>query len=60
MVASPGRHGPRRGCGQRLFDILLAMSQEDVQRVREGLLASASGDPVAGQRFWDPAIEWDM
>jgi ketosteroid isomerase-like protein len=39
---------------------LIAMSQEDVQRVREGLVASASGDPVAGQRFWDPAIEWDM
>jgi ketosteroid isomerase-like protein len=36
------------------------MSQEDVQRVREGLVASAGGDPVAGQRFWDPAIEWDM
>jgi len=36
------------------------MSQEDAERVREGLLASASGDPVAGQRFWDPSIEWDM
>jgi ketosteroid isomerase-like protein len=36
------------------------MSQENVQRVREGLLASGSGDPLAGQRFWDPSIEWDM
>jgi len=36
------------------------MSQEDVQRVREGLLASAAGDPVAGQHFWAPSIEWDM
>jgi ketosteroid isomerase-like protein len=36
------------------------MSQENVQIVREGLLASASGDPVAGQHFWDPSIEWDM
>jgi ketosteroid isomerase-like protein len=36
------------------------MSQEDVQSVSEGLLASASGDPVAGQRFWDPLIEWDL
>src|SRR5712691_11534350 len=58
----PGAAGPapwhRRD--SRLRDTLLAMSQEDVQRVREGLLASASGDPVAGQRFWDPSIEWDM
>jgi len=36
------------------------MSQENVQIVREGLVASASGDPVAGQHFWDPSIEWDM
>jgi ketosteroid isomerase-like protein len=36
------------------------MSQENVQIVREGLLASANGDPVAGQHFWDPSIEWDM
>ena len=36
------------------------MSQDDLKHVREGLLASASGDPVAGQRFWDPSIEWDM
>ena len=46
--------------GSRPRDTLRAMSQEDAQRVREGLLASASGDPVAGQRFWDPSIEWDM
>lgn len=36
------------------------MSQENVEIVREGLLASANGDPVAGQHFWDPSIEWDM
>ena len=36
------------------------MSQENVQIVREGLIASASGDPVAGQHFWHPSIEWDM
>jgi ketosteroid isomerase-like protein len=36
------------------------MSQEDVQLVRESFLASASGDPVAAQHFWDPSIEWDM
>ena len=36
------------------------MSQENVQIVREGLVASASGDPVAGQHFWHPSIEWDM
>jgi ketosteroid isomerase-like protein len=36
------------------------MSQENVQIVREGLVASATGDPVAGQHFWDPSIEWDM
>jgi ketosteroid isomerase-like protein len=36
------------------------MSQEDVRLVSEGFLASASGDPDAGQRFWDPSIEWDM
>ena len=51
---------PSRGRGSRLRDTSLAMSHEDVQRVREGLVASASGDPVAGQRFWDPAVEWDM
>jgi ketosteroid isomerase-like protein len=36
------------------------MSEDDVRRVREGLVASAGGDPVAGQHFWDPSIEWDM
>jgi ketosteroid isomerase-like protein len=36
------------------------MPQEDVQIVREGLLASATGDPLAGQQFWDSSIEWDM
>jgi len=36
------------------------MSEDAVRRVREGLLASAGGDPVAGQHFWDPSIEWDM
>jgi|GEM_PF-6925915 ketosteroid isomerase-like protein len=36
------------------------MSEDDLQRVREGLVASAGGDPVAGQHFWHPSIEWDM
>jgi ketosteroid isomerase-like protein len=36
------------------------MSQEDVQSVRESFLASASGDPAAAQRVWDPSIELDM
>jgi ketosteroid isomerase-like protein len=36
------------------------MSEQNVQIVREGLVASASGDPLAGRHFWDPSIEWDM
>jgi ketosteroid isomerase-like protein len=35
------------------------MSQ-NVEIVREGFLASGRGDPVAAQRYFDEAIEWDM
>jgi|SRR5437588_12869738 len=40
------------------------MSQENVQLVREGFLATGSGDPAAAQamreRSFDQSIEWDM
>jgi ketosteroid isomerase-like protein len=36
------------------------MSRENVEIVREGFLASGSGDPAAAQRYFDQAIEWDM
>jgi ketosteroid isomerase-like protein len=36
------------------------VSQEDVQLIREGFLAASSGDPLAAQGTFDPAIEWDM
>ena len=36
------------------------MSRENVEIVREGFLASGSGDPVAARRYFDQAIEWDM
>jgi ketosteroid isomerase-like protein len=58
-VRTRARRGAARR-GSRVRDTWLAMSEEDVQRVREGLLASGSGDPLAGQRFWDASIEWDM
>ena len=36
------------------------MSQENVEIVRESFLAVGGGDPMAGARFYDPSIEWDM
>jgi ketosteroid isomerase-like protein len=36
------------------------MSEENVEIVREGFLATSSGNPAAAQRFFDPSIEWDM
>jgi len=36
------------------------VSQENVERVRESFLATASGDPMAGERFYHPSVEWDM
>jgi len=37
------------------------MSEENVEIVRDGLLATGStGDPVAGAHSWDPSIEWDL
>ena len=36
------------------------MSQENVKVVRESFLAVSGGDPMAGARFYDPSIEWDM
>ena len=36
------------------------MSQENVEIVRENFLAVGGGDPMAGARFYDPSIEWDM
>src|SRR2546421_11882222 len=40
------------------------MSQDNVEIVREGFLATGSGDPAAAQavreRFFDQSIEWDM
>ena len=36
------------------------MSQENVEIVRESFLAVSGSDPMAGARFYDPSIEWDM
>ena len=36
------------------------MSQQNVEIVRESFLAVGGGDPMAGARFYDPSIEWDM
>jgi len=36
------------------------VSQENVEVVRESFLAVSGGDPMAGARFYDPSIEWDM
>ena len=36
------------------------MSHENVEVVRESFLAVGGGDPMAGARFYDPSIEWDM
>jgi ketosteroid isomerase-like protein len=36
------------------------VSQENVEIVRESFLAVSGGDPMAGARFYDPSIEWDM
>ena len=36
------------------------MSQANVEVVRESFLAVGGGDPMAGARFYDPSIEWDM
>jgi ketosteroid isomerase-like protein len=36
------------------------VSQENVEIVRESFAAVSGGDPMAGARFYDPSIEWDM
>ena len=36
------------------------MSEENVEIVRESFVAVGGGDPMAGARFYDPSIEWDM
>jgi ketosteroid isomerase-like protein len=36
------------------------MSKENVEIVRKSFLAVSGGDPMAGARFYDPSIEWDM
>ena len=36
------------------------MSQDHVEIVRAGFIASSSGDPAAAQAFYDPTVEWDM
>ena len=36
------------------------MSQDNVQIVREMLLAASDGDPLAALPTFDPASEWDM
>jgi len=36
------------------------MSQENAEIVRQMLLASSDGDPMAGAAYFDPAIVWDL
>ena len=36
------------------------MSQENVEVVREGFLATARGDPATARPYFDSSIEWDM
>ena len=36
------------------------MSQENVEVVRRGLVATSGGDPDAAHAVFDPSIEWDM
>jgi hypothetical protein len=36
------------------------VSDANAEVVREAFLASAGGDPTAGERFYDPSLEWDM
>jgi ketosteroid isomerase-like protein len=45
-------------------DTARAMSEENVELVREAFLATGSGDPAAAravrERYFDQSIEWDM
>jgi ketosteroid isomerase-like protein len=36
------------------------MSQENVELVRDALIAASDGDPLAALPMFDPASEWDM
>jgi ketosteroid isomerase-like protein len=37
-----------------------ALSEENVELVRRGLVATSGGDPNGAQAMFDPSIEWDM
>jgi hypothetical protein len=37
-----------------------AVSEENVELVRRGLVATSGGDPNGAQAMFDPSIEWDM
>jgi hypothetical protein len=38
----------------------VAMSEENVELVPRGLVATSGGDPNGAQAMFDPSIEWDM